>query len=370
MRISFFLAFAPLVAAPAACSSSAQTTTIPDAGGGDGALADGGQAIPQTETCTGTMSACLYGTAKTIGFTATPKRMQVSLYKVFPSGSAAALKSVPVALDGTWAFSDVSSLSGEATWSHYYVQIAADFGQTTSDGGAATAPARVVGPLTLPSTGALPVLEVPPVQLVVLEQAASGGFQVDWAVAHVFDPASGAEVSSTATVSIAVGGTSTPMPWGPVPGGAPVSAYVAQFSAPPAAQSTYTVTTTATAGGTPGTWSLVAVTPTFTPTLTSPMMGGTIPSSTGFSVGWNAQASADYEVVELFKQVGTQWGPALYSSAAPDAPDTTSENIPVGIVASGATYLVDVNFANASCPPTASGCVLASTAATAQVTAQ
>src|ERR1019366_6072353 len=98
MRIPFFLAFAPLIVlAPAACSSSAQTTTIPDAGGGDGALADGG-GQPQTETCTGTMTSCLYGTAKTTGFTATPKRMQVSLYKVFPSGTVTALKTVPVAL--------------------------------------------------------------------------------------------------------------------------------------------------------------------------------------------------------------------------------------------------------------------------------
>jgi hypothetical protein len=131
----------------------------------------------------------------------------------------------------------------------------------------------------------------------------------------------------------------------------------------------YTVSTAATTGATPSTWSLVAVTPAFTPTITSPAMGGTAAVSQPLSVSWPAQPTADYEVVELFLQNMGQWGDT-YASSQPDSPDTTSETIPGSAVAKGGTYLVDVNFANANCPPTAGGCVLASTAATAQITAQ
>ena len=367
MRHAFLLGLAPLALA-SACSSSAHTTTIPDAGG-DGASGDGGgQTIPKTEACTGTTTDCLYGTAKTTGFTTTAKRMQASLYKVFPSGSAPPLKTIPVALDGTWAFSDVASLSNETSWSHYYVQVAADFGDVTADGGAVPAPARVVGPFTLPSTGPLPSLEVPPVQIALLENAAGGAFQVDWVEALVFDPATGAPVTGTASVSVSVGGTSTPMPWGTAPGGQ--AAYFVQFSTPPAAQTTYTVTTTATTGGTAATWSLVAATPAFTPNITAPAAGASVPANMDLSVTWPQQLQADYVIVELFdKNMQGQWASA-YNSPQSDPPDTTSERVPGADLAAAGTYLVDVNFANASCPPTAGGCVLASTAATAQITAQ
>jgi hypothetical protein len=66
---------------------------------------------------------------------------------------------------------------------------------------------------------------------------------------------------------------------------------------------------------------------------------------------------------------GPSWS-LTYSSAAPDAPDVTTETVPGGAIPAPGTYLVDVTFANANCPATASGCVLASTSATSQITAQ
>lgn len=353
MRRAFFAVLAPFVLA---CSSAAQTTTLPDAGGGDGGVGEGGgMPIPKTEACTGAMTSCLYGHARTTGFTATPARMQVALFRVFPSGNAAPLMTVPVALDGTWAISNLPP------WTHYYVEVAADFGQPL-------AIAKIVGPLSLPSSAALDV-DVPPVQLAVLEQSTSGGFVVDWAEAQVFDPATGKQIVGTASVSVSIAGTSTPMPWvTATPGGGP-PAYFVQFSTQPAAQSTYVVSTTPSAGAAATAWTLSETRPTFTGALSSPAAGATIPAMQPLTVSWGAQPSADYEVVEIFQQVSGQWT-GTYASAQPDAPDTTTETVPAAGVPAAGTYLVNVTFANAGCPDSASGCVLASTSATAQVTAQ
>jgi hypothetical protein len=312
------------------------------------------------------MTACLYGHAAATGFQNKPVRMQVGLYEVFPSGGAKPVATVPVALDGTWAISDVKPPNGEASWSHYFVQVAADFGQTTADGGAQIAPARIVGPLTIPASGPVAELDVIPVQISALESAAGGELSVDSVEALVFDPATGAPVAQSASVSVTIAGGTTPMPWTTLGGGQ--QAYFVSFASPPAAPATLTVTTSV--GGTPATWTLAGVAPSFTPTLSAPADGSMVAAGSDLTVSWPAQPLADYELVELFtKNAQSQWTPVYYSSQ-PDAPYVTSETIAKSYLTSGATDLVDVSFANASCPPTAGGCVLSNVSATAQITLQ
>ena len=234
---------------------------------------DGGVAPQQdTETCTGDTTKCLSGTAQTKSLAA-PQAYFASLYTMLPLGGAAPVAQQQVARDGTWAFSDLSE--GE----HYYVQIAAVYGEG-ADGGGGNAIGATVGPLAVPASGSTQAVVVKPVQLTVEQSATSGGaLELVSALAYVFDPTTGAPSTGNDTVTIGVGGTQVPMPWTAI---APnVYAYSATFTSPTPAQSTYTITTSSSAS-----WQLVANTPSFTPSITAPASGATVPSGTDLLVSW------------------------------------------------------------------------------------
>jgi hypothetical protein len=291
---------------------------------------------------------------------------RIALYSLFPTGGVPAAALQLVAHDTTWAFSAVDGAdagAGLSPWSHYYVQAGVTF--RVGDAGPLHVANAIVGPLTVPSSGAPIAIQVRPVQLELLESRGPGGsLAVDYALAHVFDPATGDEVSGAA-VSLAVGGSSTTLSWTPaLPGGAGAG-YLATFSSPPAAQPTYKVTTTYPAGVDAGEYTLVADPPAFDGTVTAMSSSAGAP----VNVSWSAEPQADYEVVEIYRSEadgGIAPTPA-YISSLPDSPDATSETIGGGVLAAG-SYLVNVAYAKANCPASvadasAAGCVIAESVA-------
>jgi len=345
----------PVVPLLAACPSTAPAPDTGDDAGDGGGLADGnpfdGPIItPQTEACTGDATACLSGTAAPSGFTAKPKRMEVNLYGEYPASNATPLTTVPVAVDGTWAFSGLSS------WPHYFVQVVADFGQPV-------AIASVVGSLAVPSTGAPVPVRVLPVQLSILQEAQTGGAQqLVSALAYVFDPSTGAAVSD-ASVAIVVGGTPQPMTWTTV--AASTSAYVLKAPSGTAAQASYAVTT-ALPGSATSTWQLTSPTSTLTPALTAPANGATVAKGAPFTVTWSA-VPADAESVELYAMAQGAWT-SVYQSPL-DAADVTQQAVP-GMNVTAGPLLVNVQFLLGGCPASSDGCVAAAVVAATQVTAQ
>ena len=314
-----------------------------------------GGAGPQT-TCSGDATACLQGTVTVQGVTATPGQVEASLFREFPATGAVALATVPIAEDGTWAFSNL------AAWEHYYVEVHAGFGQSQDVAG-------FVGPLDVPVSGAPVAIQLEPAQLTVLEEAAPGAaLQVQSALAYLFDPATGAPLQG-ATVSILLGGTAVPMPWTSIPGSSD-SGYYVTFSTPPPAQATYTITSSVPGVSTPTTWQLVANPPTFTPSLSAPAANATVPVNQPLTVSWTAQPAADEELVELYAQVSGAWS-SVYQLPAPVDEDGTTATIPGSYLApAGQPLLVNVAFVQASCPASADGCVVGELIVPAQVTPQ
>jgi hypothetical protein len=364
MRAAVFLfLFAAwgLVSLPVACSSGTSPSPVQGDGGFPG---DGGvQPPPPHWACSGSQGTCLSGTVSTSSFSAKPQVILASLYKVFPESVATMpLETQTVATDGTWAFSN------EPSWGHYYVQLVAGFGQMYG-------PGATVGPLSVPSSGPVDV-QVRPVQIVALQQtqppapdAGTGGsFGLAWASAHAFDPSSGDELPKNAvSVSIQVGGTSTSLSWTSNGGD---GSYFLQFSPPlPAAQSSYTITTSGAAfGAMPASWQVIAAPPTFMPSITTTQ--ATMSGQNVLTVSWAPQPPVDYVTVAVFRAAG---GALVASTSTPVAPDQTPPSTQLTLPASdgGATsYVVDAYFTTASCPTTADGCVLASAVAAAQITAQ
>jgi hypothetical protein len=319
---------------------------------------------PATNKCSGNPALCLSGKVLSGTVALDPRFVgAVRLYRLFPTGGVpSAAPRQTVALDGTWAFSaetGASAGTGLRVWSHYYVQVAVAF--NTGDGGARSANA-IVGPLTVPSSGAPIVIQIKPVQLELLESRGPGGtLGVDYVIAHVFDPATGDEVSG-AVVSIDVGGSSTILPWTTTLPGNAGAGYFATFPSPPAAQPTYTVTTTFADGGAPVSYHLVADPPAFDGTVTATPMSSD--GGTSVDVSWSAEPQADYEVVEIYRSEGDGgYNPTpSYISALPDSPGATSETIGAGVLEAG-SYLVNVAYAKANCPADAAGCVVAESVA-------
>jgi len=290
------------------------------------------------------------------------------VYATFPQGSATPLQTQMVAADDTWAF------DGLTAGTHYYVQVVDDF---ALQGGTGSAISAIVGPLSVPAAtpeagapdaGALAVTIVP-VQLALLESRVAGGsWQAQWASAHVFDPSQAWELEGTSQVDVVIGGTPMPLPWqGPNAATAP-STYFAQFSPPPAAQPTYTVTTADPALGTaPLSWTLVADPPSFDATIVSPADGTTLPRNTDLTVTWMPEPAADYELTELFQlEDGGGWK-NVYTSPQPNAPSGPGDTIPGAVLTQG-QYLLNVDLATANCPASADGCVFASAIGAAQLT--
>ena len=347
-----FIASWGVVSPAVACSSGNEQSPVQGDGGSPG---EGGvQPAPPHWACSGEAGACLSGTATTKGFGTQPQLLLAELYRVFPLGSAMPLAQETVATDGTWAFPDVPA------WGHYYVQIVADFGKSPAIG-------TLAGPLSVPSTGGPVAVTVKPVQAVASQHGMRGSFVLDWASAHVFAASDGSELqSSAATVSIDVGGTSTPMPWTTTGN---QKLYFVDFATPPAAQASYTITASGQAvGSMPASWTLAPSPPSFVPTITSPANNAMVSASQMLTVSWPAQTSADYVTVGLF-QVTDGGVTAVGANPPPELPpDTTTQTLP--LTAGPGSYVVDVYFTTAACPTTADGCVLSSAVAAAQFTAQ
>jgi hypothetical protein len=322
------------VAVSPACSSAAATGT--------------------SMQCTGDATACITGTATVQGFSATPRQLQVNLFREFPSTGAGPLTTEVVTPGTNFAFSALPP------WAHYYVQVQADFGQPV-------APAGFVGPLTVPSAAPVDV-QVKPVQLSVLEQSQAGAaMQLQSALAYLFDPSSGAPLQD-ADISIVIGGTPVPMPWTQVTGG--TFGYSVAFAASTPAQSTYTITTGQPGATDASSWQLVADVPTFTPTLSAPANGANVPAGQALTVSWPEQPASDEEIVQLFALMSGAWS-AVYQSPAPDDADAVGETLPSSDVGPpGQSLLLNVAFLKGNCPPSADGCVVAEAVAAEAITAQ
>jgi hypothetical protein len=147
-----------------------------------------------------------------------------------------------------------------------------------------------------------------------------------------------------------------------------LSAYVADFTTlkpPPPAQPTYAITTTLNGSGQAMMWNLVADPPAFTPGMIMPPDGATVAAGQDLLFTWPLQPEADYETLELF--VGGSLALA-YASPAPNATDVNHERVPGANLATPGTYLVNLAFVKANCPPSAAGCVYSSTVKAEQIT--
>jgi hypothetical protein len=208
--------------------------------------------------------------------------------------------------------------------------------------------------------------------------------QLQWASAHVFDPQSGAEIPGAeidggplddaavrATVALAVGDASVPLPWDKAACGVP--AYCITFPMPPPSQSSYAVTTTLAGSQYPSDagsaqWNLTADPPSFVGAITSPEAGIALQGSSSggaadLQVTWVPEP-ADFVTVTLFEDQ-TPSGPTstwttVYASPAPQDPSTTEAVIPGQDVADAGDYLLNVQYSKANCPSAADGCVVSS----------
>ncbi|HEY6460634.1 MAG TPA: hypothetical protein VIY73_10805, partial [Polyangiaceae bacterium] len=225
----------------------------------------------------------------------------------------------------------------------------------------------MVGPIAVPTAGQPIAVTVKPVELDVVEGSTAGGpLELQSALAYVFDPATGAESTGGDTASILVGGTEVPLAWTQVASG--VYGYYAARPAGTAAQAAYTITTSF-GGAAPTSWNLVATAPSFTPSITAPAAGATVPAGQDLAVAWTAQPGADMEVPNVYTlPSGGSWT-VENASQAPLASSVTQATIPGADVLAG-PLLVDVSFLLGSCPASADGCVIAEAIASNQLTAQ
>jgi hypothetical protein len=344
-------ALAVLAPLTSACGSSA---TEGADGGLDGALPDGYVPIPKTEACKGDKTACLSGTVSLEDFKGQPTASRVTLYKVFPHGNNPSITWVPVAMDGTFAFSDLPA------WDHYYLEAAVTFGSGANEHSVAS----VVGSLTLPSAGTAISIVVRPVYLEILQQTAPPtANSLAWASAHLYDPTTGDELTS-GSVSLTVGGKPVDMPYGANAGGT-MSFYVA-LPTGTAGGTSFTITTSAPAfGSSPLTWNLVGDPATFQGAILSPT--STAPVDKPLTVTWQAVPDASFSETELFVQSGSGFTPT-YTSPEVNAPNVTSETIPASALSAAGAYLLNESYSNATCPASADGCVYNVSTAAANLT--
>lgn len=338
------------VAGLAGCPSSSPSTgfvtkqtaaTCPASDGGDGTY-------------------CLSGSVDTSAFTAPVAKVQANLYELYPSGnSVAALFQFPDS-DGRWAFG--SLFPGL----NYYVQIVVTFG----DAGAPSV-YRLFGPFTADSAGTPIALRIKPVELDVLQSGAGPGpMSISWARAHLFDPATGSEITGGGSVALQIGDASTPLPWDTTS-----AAYVYTFPEPPPAQPTYTFTTQASADAGVATWELVANPPDVDGGITAPTAGAAVSGSAPISVGWTPEP-VDYVSLELFQNDGTP-DAAVWNLVYPAANDESAAihsavegtgTISVDGGFAPGQYVLNVDYENSSCPATSDGCVAAASAAAENLT--
>jgi hypothetical protein len=314
--------------------------------------------IPTTAVCAGDKTFCLSGTLALKDFTAPPAAAKVTLYHLFPSGNVEVTAWTPVAEDGTFAFSHLEK------WGHYYLQGEVRFG----NGAHAKGVASTVGSFTIPAPSKPIAIVVRPVFLELLQEATSGGATLlSWASAHLYDPASGTEVTH-GSVSFTAGGMSYPMPYGVNAGGAHSFSFNVNLPTGTPGGTTFTITTSyPELGSSPKTWNLTGDPATFGGAIVSPM--GTVPANTPLEVKWQAEPMASYSQTELFEQQGTDYV-QRYVSPTVNAPDVTTETIPASALATSGTYLLNEGYANATCPTTSDGCVYNVSTAVVNLTVQ
>jgi hypothetical protein len=352
LRQALFL-FGALSVGAIGCGSSASETSD---GGSDGGLTfpDGSMVVPKTEACKGDKTACFSGTVALAHFHGEPTESTVTLYKVFPHGGNPMVSWVPVATDGTFAFSDLPA------WGHYYLVAGVKFGTGTN----VHSVAATVGSLSIPSAGTPLPIVIRPVQLELLQQTSpSSPNAIAWASAHLFDPTSGVELTSGA-VSLTVGGKPVDMPYTTDASGT-MSFYAALPAGTPGGTS-FTITTSAPAfGSSPLTWKLVGQPATFQGAILSPT--STAAAGKALTVTWQAVPEASYSATELFVQNGAGYA-ATYTSPELNAPNVTTETIPASSISAAGAYLLNESYANATCPVTADGCVYNVSTAVANLT--
>jgi hypothetical protein len=358
-----------LALATAGCPSSG--TVAPEALDGTVLIPEGDSGLfkqPATSSACSDPAHCLSGTA-VLGFgdggltciSGQCTTWQIDLFGSYPGGNGQPIaRPVLIARDNTWVFDGVGLEGGVSPG--YYVQVSAVFA-TGTDAGSVVA-STVVGPLTLPTTDA--GITLSPVQVAAYEsRGADAGQGLDWVLARLYDPKTGAPIASDASVSVNAGvdGGSTDLaPTVLSPGTTPV--YYVAFAQPPAAQGTYTITASHPAYGDAGiVLQLVADPPTFDGMITSASAG----DGGAVTVAWTAEPQAGYEVVSLFAEDsdGGLVATPAYSSPAPIPNRQTS--VTTGPLDAG-TYLVNVAYAKANCPIGAGGCVQASAVAAATTT--
>lgn len=332
-----------LVAALASAWGCSSSTAAPiDGGAANDASSDGSVPIPTTEACTGNQDACLAGTVVLDHFRATPTASGVTLYRVFPHGEPEAVSSVPVALDGTFAFSDVPA------WGHYYLSAQASFGA----GADSHTLASIVGSFAVPAGDASIPLVIRPVFLEILQQASSGApTSLAWASAHLYDPTTGAEVTA-GKVTFSADGETVPMIFGLNAAG--MKSFFCTFPSGTMGGTHFTITTSYPAlESSPVAWNLAGDPVTFEGSITSPT--GVVTADKPLTVTWVAQPSASYTITELFLQQGAE---SILRYASPVvAPNVTTDRIPASDLAKPGTYLLNQSYVNATCPATADGCV-------------
>jgi len=119
-----------------------------------------------------------------------------------------------------------------------------------------------------------------------------------------------------------------------------------------------------------------AALPYFAGAVTSPLADASVAANGSLDVAWTAQPQADYEIVEVFKKLATDGGPAswglTYASPEPESPGSMGVHIgsdddsgsDAGTPLPGAgRYLINVFYTKANCPPSKDGCVYATTVA-------
>jgi len=344
----------------AACSPGGSPT--PDVPMGDGAASQGMSAFCSLDASDG--ASCLTGSLVMAAFSAPATAVSVGLFAAAPLGQEPIAQEL-LSADGTWSF-DTSTLAPGPEWSHYYVEISAQFGLA----GTVT---RVIGPLSVSSMGGPATVRLQPAHVEVLESAAEGGsMQFRSASAHVFDPATGREITDgTAVVAIGVGATSIPMPWD-----ANAMAYDVTPSPSLDAQPTYSMTLSHPAlGPTPTTLELVADLTALNGAITSPAADAIVDGGP-IEVAWQPATAADFVQVDIFQptdaqvgDAGPDWDPnPVYASPTPDDANTTQEIVPAGTLAQSGSALVNVVYTFATCPATADGCVYSGTVVAETIT--
>ena len=346
--------------ASAACSTSQGPDLASLVDGGASFPDAGANGVPTTDACVGDASRCLSGAVLSSGFGAY-SAAKVELFRVFPIGGAAPSASMTLAKSGKFAFSNLDP------WGHYYIKATLLFGDKTSAAAVGSLRGRLAVPVT---NGQTADVAVTPVELEVLETNVGGTRTLQYASAHVFDPVHGTELTdATVTFSSSAGGAQ-PMPYTTNLSGA--KSYFIQFASPAPNQGAFKIETSHPSLGTVKTpWDLTPEPALFgAPALTSPVEGATIAATQPLDVAWTAQLASDYTLVELFRK-GASGFAAAYVSPLSLSPAEGRATIPASSLGTPATYLLNVDSAQAGCQVAPSqGCTYLLEPATARVTAQ